>query len=343
MKVLVTGASGFLGSHIVDACIEQGDTVRVLVRASSDISYLKKYNSIEYATGSVEDGASLLGAVDGIDAVYHSAARSADWGTRRQFHLANYLGTKNMLDACRAGHVKRLVYVSSPSVVFDYHDETFIDETQPYPRRYANFYAETKAEAEKLVLAANGGGELTTVALRPHAIWGPRDRIGFFPQILSRIRAGKFKDLSGGREVLVDLCYAENAARACILAAESSRAEGRAYFITDNEPQSIREFTARVCALFDLPVPTGTVNPGTAMAAARLIETIWRLPGLAGKKRPPLTRYAVGMLSCSATYSIKAAQRDLGYQPVIDVSTGLRILKEWIDETGGIDEFLKHT
>jgi nucleoside-diphosphate-sugar epimerase len=79
------------------------------------------------------------------------------------------------------------------------------------------------------------------------------------------------------------------------------------------------------------------------MAAARLIETIWKLPGLAGKKRPPLTRYAVGMLSCCATYSIEAAQRDLGYQPVIDVSTGLRILKEWIDETGGIDEFLKHT
>ncbi|PKL35431.1 MAG: dehydrogenase [Spirochaetae bacterium HGW-Spirochaetae-1] len=343
MKVLITGASGFLGSHIVDACIERGDMVRVLVRASSDISYLKKYDNIEYVPGSVEDGSSLRKAVDGIEAVYHSAARSADWGTRSQFYEANYLGTKNMLDACRAGRVKRLVYVSSPSVVFDYHDENFIDEAQPYPRRYANVYSETKGEAEKLVLTENGAGGLTTVALRPHAIWGPRDRIGFFPQILSQIRAGKFKDLSGGRKILVDLCYVKNAARACILAAESSRAEGRVYFITDNEPQGIREFAARVCALFDLPEPVGSVSPRTAMVAARLIETIWRLPGLAGKKRPPFTRYSVGILTCSTTYSIEAAQRDLGYNPVIDVSTGLRILKEWIDETGGVDEFLKYT
>jgi len=171
MKVLVTGATGFLGSYIVDHSFKQNDSVRVLVRSTSNCEYLKKYREIKYVTGDLLDRDALSRAVEGVDIVYHSAARATDWGSRRQFLEANYTGSKNILEACQAAKVKRLVYISSPGVVFDFTDQEMIDESYPYPEKPGNFYAESKIMAEKLILDANGKDGLTTVSLRPHAIW----------------------------------------------------------------------------------------------------------------------------------------------------------------------------
>ncbi|MGE5421761.1 MAG: NAD-dependent epimerase/dehydratase family protein, partial [Ignavibacteriales bacterium] len=173
MKVMITGASGFLGSYIADNCLDEGDEVRTLVRTTSPLGYLRKYPGIQFCYGSLSDTESLEKATRGVDVVYHAAARSSDWGTYKMFEEANYIGTVNILNACQKNNVERLVYISSPSVVFDYKDEINISETYPYPKKFANHYSETKAKAEQLVLEANMPGGLTTVALRPHAIWGP--------------------------------------------------------------------------------------------------------------------------------------------------------------------------
>ncbi len=341
MKVLVTGATGFLGSYIVDHSFRQKDRVRVLVRDTSNCDYLKRYKNLEYVTGDLLDRRALGKAVEGVDIVYHSAARATDWGSRRQFLTANYIGSKNILEACLAAKVKRLVYVSSPGVVFDFTDQEMIDESYPYPEKPGNFYAESKARAEKLILDADGKDGLTTVSLRPHAVWGPRDVSGFFPRIIRMLKEKRLKDFTGGKTVLLDMCYVTNAADACILAGRSDKVGGNAYFITDGQTVDSWKFLDRVADLFEMPRLTKKMNPGFAKIMALIFEMIWRIPYLAENYPPPITRYALEMMTHSTTYSIDAAVRDLGYSPGVNVDKGLVLLKEWINRNGGVDGFIR--
>ncbi|WP_201776611.1 NAD-dependent epimerase/dehydratase family protein [Allosalinactinospora lopnorensis] len=244
MKTLVTGASGFLGSHIVDECVRAGDSVRALVRPSSDLSHLRTVPGVEIVHGDLKDRASLRAATEGVDVVYHSAARVLDYGSRAQFWQSNVTATESLLEAARAGGAGRFVFVSSPSAVMTGEDQYDIDESRPYPQRHLNLYSETKAAAESIVLAADAPG-FTTCAIRPRGVWGPRDWHGFMPKLLARMLDGRMPDLSGGRRVRTSLCYCTNAARACLLAARSGRVGGRAYFVADRERTDVWAFMAR--------------------------------------------------------------------------------------------------
>ena len=340
MKVLVTGASGFLGSHIVDECVRAGDDVRVLVRRSSDLSYLDTVPGLSYVYGELSDTASVRDAATGVDVVYHSAARVTDHGSRAQFVDANVTGTQRLMDAARDGGASRFVFVSSPSAVMDGTDQLGIDESTPYPARYLNLYSETKALAEQAVLAANGPG-FTTCALRPRGIWGPRDRNGFMPRLVAKMRAGRLPDLSGGRTVYASLCYCVNAARACRQAATSDRVGGRAYFIADAEVSDVWGLIAEVAVLFGARPPTRRVSPAVRDTLVGAIETVWKVPYLAHRYPPPLSRYSVALLTKSSTYDTGAAARDFGYAPDVDQRTGLDLLKRWVDGIGGVDAFTR--
>jgi len=340
VRALVTGASGFLGSHIVDECVRAGDAVRVLVRPFSDLSYLSTVPGLELAFGDLADEASLREATRGVDVIYHSAARVTDHGSRTQFWEANVAGTVRLLEAGRDNRVGRLVFVSSPSVTMNGEDQVNIDETYPYPDRFLNLYSETKAAAERVVLAANGPG-FTTCALRPRGIWGPRDWHGFMPRLVAKMRAGKLPDLSGGRTVYASLCHCVNAASACRLAVQSDQVGGKAYFVADAEVSDVWAMITQVAELFDVRPPTRTVPPLVRDALVNTIEALWRLPYLAHRYSPPLSRYSLALLTRSSTYDTSAARRDFGYRPVIDQPTGLRQLKQWVDEIGGVDEFVR--
>jgi nucleoside-diphosphate-sugar epimerase len=297
---------------------------------------------MEYHYGDLSERDELEKACEGIEVVYHCAARVFVSGTYEQHYEVNYSGTLNVLDACRASDVKRLVFVSSPSTVFDFKDHINIDESYPYPARYANDYSKTKAMAEQEVIKANGSGGLTTTSLRPHAIWGPGDKFGFVPGFISRLLEGRFRTIGRDREVLVDLCYVKNAAHACRLAGRSEKVGGKIYFITDGETVSIWPFIDHVCDVLELPKPTHDVSEASAMRIAGVVEFIWKLPWLKKKSAPPLTRYRVGILTKSGTYNIDAARRDFGYAPVVSVEEGLAQLKSWIAEIGGIENFVEH-
>lgn len=156
------------------------------------------------------------------------------------------------------------------------------------------------------------------------------------------LKEQRLRDFSGGKTVLLDMCYVTNAASACILAGRSKKAAGRAYFITDGQTINTWQLIDRVSDLFHIPRLKKKINPRLARGAAFLFELIWKLPYLAERYPPPITRYAIELMSHSTTYSIEAAKNDLGYKPLVDVDRGLILLKQWVDEQGGIDVFIRH-
>ncbi|MCB5182834.1 NAD-dependent epimerase/dehydratase family protein [Streptomyces antimicrobicus] len=333
VNVLITGATGFLGGHLVDGALREGHRVRALVRPGSDTARLRALPGVELVTGDLADAGSLHRAAEGCDTVLHSAARVVDHGSRAQFEQANVTGTRLLTTAARAAGAHRFVFVSSPSALMGVTDgdRLGITEATPYPVRFFNHYCATKAAAEREVLAAGTAG-FTTVALRPRGIWGPRDHGGFLPKLVAAMRAGRLPDLSGGKRVLVSLCHVDNAVDACLRAATApaGRVGGRAYFVADREVTDLWAFLAQIADLLGCapPGPRIPLPAGRALAAA--VETLWRLrpgPAAAG---PPLSRYTMALLTRSTTYDTTAARRDLGYAAPRSRAEGLRDLPSWM-------------
>ncbi|MFE6924467.1 NAD-dependent epimerase/dehydratase family protein [Nocardia sp. NPDC057663] len=345
MKILVTGASGFLGGALVRALVADGaHDVSILVRPTSVLDDLgAALDRVTVVHGDLADPASLVRAVAGMDVVIHSAARVDERGTMARFWAENVQATELLLDAARGSGATRFVFVSSPSALMDRDggDQLDVDESLPYPRRYLNFYSATKAAAERTVLAANTDG-FTTVALRPRAIWGAGDRSGPIVRLLGRTAAGSLPDLSYGRTVEASLCHVDNIVHACRLAVTADAVGGKAYFIADAEKTDVWRFLGEVATRLGYAPPSRRPNPRVLAAVVAAIETVWRIPAVAERWSPPLSRYAVALMTRSATYDTGAARRDLGYAPVTDRDTGLTEFLTWLDAVGGVETLTRH-
>jgi 2-alkyl-3-oxoalkanoate reductase len=324
MKALVTGGGGFLGGAIVRLLRQRGWDVRSFTRTA--YPWLDELG-IEQVLGDVADRTALERAVAGVEVVFHVAAKAGVWGRYDDFFAANVTGTQNVLAACKSLGVHKLVYTSTPSVVHSGCGLEGADETAPYPKSYVAAYPETKALAEKAVLAANGS-ELATVALRPHLVWGPGDP-HLIPRVLARAKEGKLRRV-GSRTITVDVTYIDNAAEAHLLAAErlaiGSPIAGKAYFITNGEPVDLWEFLNRVLAEAGLPPVTRRVSAWKARLAGRVLERLYRTFRLPGE--PAMTRYIASQLGTSHWFNIAAARRDLGYEPRVSLEEGLKRLGE---------------
>ncbi len=322
MRVLVTGGGGFLGGAIVRKLAGRGDSVAALSRTATD---WHASLGVAHVAADLTDTAAVARAAEGCDAVVHVAAKAGVWGPFAEFHRVNVLGTRSVIEACRRAGVPRLVYTSTPSVVHGGASLDGVTEAAPYPAHFDAPYPATKAVAERAVLAANGP-KLSTVALRPHLIWGPGDP-HLIPRVLAKARAGKLRRV-GNRPVIVDVTYVENAADAHLLAldrvAPGAACAGRAYFVTNGEPVELWDFLNRVLAIHGLPPVTRTVPVWAAKLAGATLEAAYRLTRRADE--PPLTRFVAAQLSTSHWYDITAARRDLGYAPAVSVAEGLRRL-----------------
>lgn len=325
MKAVVTGGGGFLGGAVVRLLRQRGDSVRSFTR--SRYPWLDELG-VEQVLGDLAKLEDVEQAVGGCDVVFHVAAKAGVWGRYSAFYDTNVLGTQNVLAACKKHGARRLVYTSTPSVVHGGADVEGANESLPYPKHFEAYYPETKAKAEKAVLAANGEG-LATVALRPHLIFGPGDP-HLVPRVVDSARKGKLKRI-GSRDVKVDVTYIDNAAQAHLDAADrldiGTRPAGKAYFISNGEPVELWPFIGRVLAEAGAPPVTKRVSAWKAKLAGRVLEWVYRfVPFVPGE--PPMTRFVASQLSTSHWYDISAARRDLEYEPKVSVEEGLKKLGE---------------
>jgi len=323
MKALVTGGGGFLGRYIVERLLARGDSVRVLGRGGyPELDTL----GVEGVQADLRDRDAVIKACRAIDVVFHVAALPAIWGKRKDFYGINVEGTKNVLTGCKVHAAPRLVYTSTPSVVFDQSDLRNVNETYPYPDRYNCHYPATKAIAERCVLDANGKDGLLTTSLRPHLVWGPRDR-HLIPRVLHRARTGQLFIVGDGTNK-VDITYVENAAEAHLQAADhlkpGSPVAGQAYFISQGEPVVLWEFINQLLEALGIPRVTKSISYAAARSIGAVLELLHTVLPLSGE--PRMTRFLASQLARSHTFDISKARRDFAYHPRVTIGEGLERL-----------------
>lgn len=345
----VTGAGGFLGKAICLRLLAAG--IKVTGFARGHYPELEALGVV-MLQGDLVNKDLLQQAMQGCDIVFHVASKAGVWGDRDSYFCPNVKGAANVIAACKALKIDKLVYTSTPSVTFAEQDESGIDESTPYATRFLNHYAHSKAIAEKMMLDANQVGDmplenpdvtqvssqvttqatapyaLKTVALRPHLIWGPGDP-HLVPRVLSRGRLGKLK-LVGREDKLVDTIYIDNAAYAHVLAAlelcqAKPKCQGKAYFLSNDEPITMAEMINLILACDALPPVTKRVPQSVAYVAGAVLETVYFL--LKKQEEPMMTRFVARQLSCSHYFDISAAKRDLGYRALVSINQGMARLK----------------
>jgi 2-alkyl-3-oxoalkanoate reductase len=317
--VLVTGGSGFLGRRIVDRLLSQGRSVTVVGRTPAPD--LEK-RGVRFIRASLEDAASLRPAFQGMDSVFHVAAKVGAWGRYSDFFRINVLGTRAVIEGCRANGVRRLIHTSTPSVVYNGLDLSGADESLPLTTRCPSPYPLTKAAAEAEALAAHGP-ELATVALRPHLIWGPGDP-HLVPRLLASAQAGRLRIVGEGTN-RVDMVHIDNAADAHIAAEKAllrpgAPAGGRAYFITNGEPVLLWVWINGLLTALGRPPITKKISLRAASTIGRACEWAWSLLPVGAE--PPMTRFIAAELARDHWFDISAARRDLAYAPRVSMAEG---------------------
>jgi len=323
-KVLVTGGGGFLGGAVVKRLVDRGEEVRSLARNKYD--ELAKMG-VDQIQGDISDTETVARACDSRDIVFHVAAKPPPWGRYDDYFRVNVNGTQNVINACLDQKIPRLVYTSTPSVVFNGKDIEGVDESMPYPEKFCTHYSETKAIAEQHVVNATGR-ELKTIILRPHEIWGPGDN-HILPRLVAR--AKRLKQIGSGKN-LIDTIYIDDAADAHILAAdkleENPSLSGNIYFISQDEPVLAWDMVNAMLEAAGCRPVKKKVPFRVAWLAGALLEFIYttlRLPG-----EPYITRFMAEAVTQSHWFDISAAKKDLGYKPKLTTAEGLKKLEKWL-------------
>jgi nucleoside-diphosphate-sugar epimerase len=323
---LITGATGFVGSHLAEACAARGHAVRALARPGADTAALERLGAA-VVRGDLTDPAAARAAVEGAEVVFHCAAKVGDWGPVDDYRAVNVEGLRGLLEACRGRPLRRFVHLSTLGVYAARHHYG-TDETEPPPERHVDGYTQSKVEAEQLALHYHEHG-VPVVVLRPGFIYGPRDRT-LMPKVVDNLRRRRFNYISGGRRAL-NTIYVGNLVDAMFLAAEVPAAVGQVYNLTDGELVSKRRFIETIVEGLGLPRPRPVSVP---LWLARILA--WSMERQARRKgatkAPKLTQARLKFLGLNLDFSIEKAKRELGYRPRVGFDEGMRETLAWLKQ-----------
>jgi nucleoside-diphosphate-sugar epimerase len=328
MKVLVTGATGLVGSHLVDLLVNRGERPRVLVQPG-DVAHDVPAGSVEPYTGDVRDRAVLEAAMSDVECVFHCAARTGPWGPEDEYESTNVRGLETLVGVASAAGVRRVVHVSSITV----HGNDVrgaADEDAPFGAE-PNPYSRSKVAGERLLqrIIKDTGAPVTIV--RPGWVYGPRDGASF-ARFATMIRDGRMVTIGSG-ENRVPLIYVTDVALGVLQAAESDRATGRTYLLVNDEPVTQREYLGAIARELGVPPPSRRIPYRPALMLGAGLEAVARLARR--RQPPPLMRYGVQMLGGENRFSIERARRELGFSPQVDLAEGVRRSVEWFRNAYG--------
>jgi len=324
---LITGATGFIGGRLAKRLVQEGYSVRCLVRASSDTSLLDKLD-VQIAVGDLTRARSLARAVEGCHYVFHCGALVSDWATKQEIARTNVEGTRSLLEASVDASVQRFIHFSTTDI-YGYPDSAEIDEAYA-AKRFRNWYAQTKLEAEAEVRRVETEHALDAVILRPATVYGPgsMDVIG---EIARAIRGRNMLLVDGGRAV-AGLCYVDNLMDAAILALRREAARGHAFNVSDGLGVTWKEFTDGLaeglgCSKVRWSLPYWMAN-GVGFSLEHGYRLLRKTTGL--NAPPLLSRQAVHVLGNNQDFSNRKAREMLGWEPRVDYSAGLEATLAWL-------------
>ena len=314
-KVLVTGATGFLGKYVVEELVEHGYQVRAFGR-NSKVGRSLENSSISFFQGDLTKADDVLEACKGMEYVVHAGALSTVWGPWEDFYQANVLGTKYILEACRQASIQRLVYVSSPSIYAAPRDQLGIKESDAPEENKLNNYIRSKLASEKLF---KDYPDVPSIILRPRGLFGIGDT-SILPRVINLSQKIGIPLIGDGRQ-LMDMTCVENVAMAIRLALEAPEAKGEVYNITNGEPRAFRDLLEESLKGLGYPIKYRKIPASLLSGIASCLEFLYKTLNLKGE--PALTRYTYYLLRYSQTLDISKAERELGYRPKISISEGI--------------------
>ncbi len=321
---LITGATGFVGSHLAEVCAARGVPIRTIARPGSDTSLLERLGAA-IVRGDILDPAAVRQAVEGVEVIVHCAGKVGDWGPIEEFRTANVEGLRNLLEACKNRPIRRFVYLSTLGVYAARHHYG-TDESEPLPEGHIDGYTQSKVEAERLALEYHRAQRLPVVILRPGFVYGTRDRT-VMPKLLDNLRVRGVRYLGSAKRAM-NTIYVGNLVEAVFLAIERPQAVGQIYNLTDGEYVSKRRFIEAVADGAGLPHPRPVRPP---LWLARLLAWWWE--GTArrrGDQQPPrLTQAGIKLLGLNLDFSIDKSKRELGYRPRVPFDHAIRETMAW--------------
>ena len=332
--VLVTGATGFVGSHIVKKCLNAGHSVRAFVLQDDPGMENLKKDGVEIVIGDLQDESSIRKSFDNIDIVFHTAALVSDWAPKSLFHEVTVQGTRRMCHIASLNKLKRFVYISTNDVFGIHNESIIIDETCPY-RYWKEPYPDAKIEAEKIAWEYYHNKNLPLTMVYPCWIFGPGDRT-FLPLLADAIYHGEM--IFWRRNASVWPTFIDNLTDLLMTIAYHPNAVGNGYIVHDGESISFQDFCTRIAIHLKLTPPRIHIPYSLAYLTAMAMEAIWK--ALQKKERPLLTTYAVKNLGARMQYSILKAEHDLEWTPKIKFDQGFELAMEWL-KTLNIDN-IKH-
>jgi nucleoside-diphosphate-sugar epimerase len=324
VKIIITGATGFLGRNLAERFHADGLHVTATGRSSLVGDELRK-NDIHFKQADIMDLDQLNNAFSHADCVIHCAAKSGPWGKYRDFYDTNVVGTRNVIKLCKKHNIKKIIFISTPSIYFTGKDRYNISEGEPLPDRQASNYAKTKLISETELINLQHQG-YKVIVFRPRALYGPYDNT-IIPRIL-RLADQKHMPLINNGRALVDITYVDNfvdAVRKSLTAPDNVWNE--VYNISNGDPISVKKWFAQILTIFDRPFKPKNVPESAAKIIAGIMEFGSYLPFI--KKEPAMTRFTVGYMSKSMTMSIDKAKQKLNYSPQINNHQGFERYAKW--------------